>query len=172
MTLQKSLKISTFIHLLPVILMGLSFPKGCGRGGEGNGHEEKQGQSAPEEKHEEIVEKPAPEEPAEITLIEETREEFELRVEKAIRKEIKECEPYFGGIGITYKNLKGEIGEVHKYYPAYDAGLKVGDVILSPKINGIKGEVGTPIDITYERNGVVNNVTIIRGRICTKEIKP
>lgn len=167
MTVNKALKISLFAHVITFVLLG-GFPKGCHRGGSGDSEKQskEQAQHKQEEKTEQILDKPS-EKATEITIIEETGEQRAKRVEVARRKAIAECTPFFGGIGIEHSQF-GVIGRVYEYYPAYDAGLKAGDIILS-RISDIKGEIGTPVTITYKRGETINTVTFKRGRICTKD---
>lgn len=172
MTMQRALKFSLAIHLITLFLIG-GFPKGCSRGGSGDSDssEHTQEDNHKEDKKEEIIEKPI-DQPTEITLIEETKEQAEKRIEKARRKEIAECTPFFGGIGVVFNDRDGTIGQVYKYYPGYDAGLRAGDRFVSPPVGQIKGEIGTSVTITLERGTELYTVTIIRGRICTKDATP
>lgn len=169
MTLKQSLRISLFVHFVAFMLLG-GFPRGCSRGGgEQSDSKEQSEAQAKHEKQEEIIDKPV-DQPTEITLIEETKEQTELRIERARRKEIAECEPHFGGIGVVFDGRSGRIIKVYKYYPASDAGMQVGDIIEPDMVGKIKGEIGTPVEFRYLRNGIVYRMRIIRGRICTRDI--
>lgn len=169
MTYKQALRTSLILHFVAFMLMG-GFPKGCSRGGgDSETAEHKQENNHKEEKKEEIIDKPV-DQPMEITIIEETEEDRENRIARIRRKEIKECTPFFGGIGIVFDSMNGRIGKVFKYYPASDAGLQVGDRIISPPVGTIKGEIGTKVAITYLRDGIEHKVTITRGRICTKDM--
>lgn len=171
MTLQRSLKLSLFLHLIVLILIG-GGPKGCSRGGgEGDSKEKSEEQAQSEHEKEEQIAEKQPDVPMEITLIEQTQEERDAAIEKARRKEIAECEPHFGGLGIEYDGKTGVINKVYKYYPASDAGIQVNDQILSPPIREIRGEIGTDVTLVVNRNGQTFSQTITRGRICLTDAK-
>lgn len=158
-------------HLVVLLLIG-GVPKGCSRGGGDGDSQEKsetQGEHS-QEKEEQIAEK-QPDVPMEITIIEQTQEERDALIEKARRKEIAECEPHFGGLGIEYDGKTGIINKVYKYYPASDAGIQVGDQILSPQIREIRGEIGTDVTLVVNRNGQTFSQIITRGRICLTDAK-
>lgn len=172
MTYKQALRTSLIIHAVAFMLMG-GFPKGCVPFGGGEQSEaEKQAEEQAKHEHqkeEEIIDKPV-DQPMEITIIEETEEDRENRIARIRRKEIAECTPFFGGIGIVFSTRDGRIGKVFKYYPGSDAGLQPGDVILNPPVGQIKGEIGTPVAITYRRGDEIHKVTIVRGRICTRDL--
>lgn len=85
----------------------------------------------------------------------------------------------YGGIGSLIRTVDGDvyISETYEGSPAIEAGLKAGDKIL--KIDGrdikgknqeeisklLKGQSGTSLKVTYERNGQVNEVPITRREI-------
>jgi carboxyl-terminal processing protease len=85
----------------------------------------------------------------------------------------------YGGIGSLIRTVDGDvyISEPYEGSPAIEAGLKAGDKIL--KIDGrdikgknqeeisklLKGQSGTSLKVTYERNGQVNEVPITRREI-------
>ncbi len=85
----------------------------------------------------------------------------------------------YGGIGSLIRSMDGDIyiSEPYEGFPAEKAGLKAGDKLLV--INGIsaedkdqeeiskllKGQSGTNLEITYERNGKENQVSLKREEI-------
>lgn len=90
----------------------------------------------------------------------------------------------YGGIGSVVRN-DGDfavITEVYKGFPADLAGIKPGDVIK--KVDGnslkgmttdkvsdkLKGEPGTPVTLTLERNGKESDYTIKRERIAVPPV--
>ena len=81
----------------------------------------------------------------------------------------QKCPTYFGGIGITHDSMNFSVLTVYEGYPAYEAGIKKGDTIITP-VNDIRGEVGTELVfeyISYETGDYVRTV-IIRDKICTQ----
>jgi carboxyl-terminal processing protease len=90
----------------------------------------------------------------------------------------------YGGIGSQVRN-NGDyaiITEVYKGFPADQAGIKPGDIIK--KVNGVslknlttdkvsdklKGDPGTPITITVERNGKETDYIMKRERIAVPPV--
>lgn len=89
---------------------------------------------------------------------------------KKKRKEPK-CKDYYGGIGTTYlfsDNLPDggmKLIDVPEGYPAYEAGIRSGDVIRSKE--EITGKVGTEVQITVtHKDGKVESLVLIRAKIC------
>lgn len=90
----------------------------------------------------------------------------------------------YGGIGSQVRN-NGDyaiITEVYRGFPADQAGIKPGDIIK--KVNGVslknlitdkvsdrlKGDPGTPITLTIERNGKETDYTMKRERIAVPPV--
>ena len=85
----------------------------------------------------------------------------------------------FVGIGVQYQVVDAGILIEKIYYgaPAYEAGLRVGDVITevdhqsiigwetSEIASHVQGENGTVVNITYMRANDINNVDIVRGPV-------
>lgn len=85
----------------------------------------------------------------------------------------------YGGIGSLIRSVDGDvyISEPYEGFPAYDAGLKAGDKILD--IDGksikdknqeeisklLKGQSGTKLSITYERQGKVETTELERAEV-------
>ncbi len=97
-------------------------------------------------------------------------------------KEMKvETKGEFGGLGIVISTKDGALTIISPIddTPAYEAGVKAGDIILkindestlnmslSDAVDIMRGKVGTPIDITIVRKGEVEpiNIHIIRDII-------
>lgn len=79
------------------------------------------------------------------------------------------CDNWFGGIGVMHELGSRTITNVYEGYPAYDAGIQVGDVIVSPPIGSIRGEPGTKVVIDIYRVGRFITFEIVRDRICLDE---
>jgi carboxyl-terminal processing protease len=90
----------------------------------------------------------------------------------------------YGGIGSLVRN-NGEyavVTEIYRGFPADQAGIKPGDIIK--KVNGIslkglatdkvsdklKGDPGTPITLTVDRNGNESDYTMKRERIAVPPV--
>lgn len=85
------------------------------------------------------------------------------------------------GIGVTVQqHEKGlDIVEVTEGYPAYVSGIHEGDIIIEVEgekvteigydetVTRIKGEAGTEVTITVDRNGEVQEFTVLRSEIET-----
>ncbi|MBR5730363.1 MAG: PDZ domain-containing protein, partial [Firmicutes bacterium] len=86
----------------------------------------------------------------------------------------------YSGVGMSfYNNPDGvlEVVQVFRNSPAKAAGMQPGDILL--KVDGveysgsqsseaaanIRGKEGTPVEITFRRNGTVDTVTIVRAPI-------
>lgn len=96
----------------------------------------------------------------------------QMAVEEKYRSEQKnqsKCLYSFGGIGVTFEGFGDRtISEIHKGYPAYRAGLRVGDRILNT--GNVRGPVGSQITITFEREGVIYDVDLVRDKICVESV--
>lgn len=80
------------------------------------------------------------------------------------------CERWYGGIGIQQTNTTGcVISFVPKGYPADRAGIQVGDLMMIDEFGVCpgRGEIGTPITVTWMHGGKVFVKTLIREKICT-----
>lgn len=76
------------------------------------------------------------------------------------------CITWFGGIGVSIDPVSGYIHEVYPGYPAYESGLRSGDVILEIS-SEIQGEVGTPLTMIIQRGADQYRLTLIRAKICS-----
>lgn len=92
----------------------------------------------------------------------------------------------FGGVGITITtNDKGyvEVLGIYKDAPADKAGIEIGDliimvdgesiesVVLDMAASKIRGEIGTDVILTINRNGNIFDVTVNRANIVIKNIE-
>jgi hypothetical protein len=77
------------------------------------------------------------------------------------------CDNWYGGIGIV-QDILGTITQVAPGYPAYRAGLKVGDVIFSYGNGPIRGEIGTEVIVIIVRNQETMTLTLVREKICVE----
>lgn len=78
------------------------------------------------------------------------------------------CPNSFGGIGIyvTGNEYEGLVDQAVPGYPAYNAGIRPGDVFKVVGGGGLRGEVGSTVKLLVERAGVVYNVSLVREKIC------
>lgn len=84
---------------------------------------------------------------------------------KLSKRYLEKCkDSWYGGIGIKRIEATGEVTEAPEYYPAYIAGIRVGDMLLSEK--EILGEPGTEVDVRVERDSDKYTFTVMRDRIC------
>lgn len=75
------------------------------------------------------------------------------------------CEHWYGGIGITNKGLV--VMDVFKGYPADQAGIVSGDLIVDLSEPEILGEPGTKLRLTIQSvDGRLREVIVTRGKIC------
>jgi hypothetical protein len=173
--MKRAITISAMMHVMAMWLM-VGAPIGCTRGGSGSPQaahsEEEQDQHQAENDEQRIKDL---EQPMEVEIVErppQPEKSAEQIAFEKLQEERSKCEPFFGGIGVTLKrddDLNQIADKVHRYYPAEQAGIKPGDVILTP-VYKMKGEVGTPVTIEVIRNGIQFSVTMTRGRICLTEV--
>ena len=154
--LKSGLRWSTFLHIAPVIIFLLL---GLLRGGDGG----EPTSGGDEQDRKQIVAKAGDkDEWIEVTLVGIPKE-----AEKKTKE--KECKDWFGGIGITWNIQNSSVIEAFEGYPAYNAGLRAGDIIYT---NGdFRGEPGTEVVINVMRNRNIFTVTLIRGKICIKDFE-
>lgn len=89
--------------------------------------------------------------------------------EAAIQSMMEKCETFYMGIGVVHSSLFGEISEVVPGSPADRAGIKVGDIPLDALNIRDKYPEGTNITIPILRNGIMYEIPVTIGKICTKE---
>lgn len=82
------------------------------------------------------------------------------------------CQDYFGGIGITHewqwrRQEYARITQVVPGYPAWNAGLKVGDRI-DILTTEIKGDIGTQVSVSVIKGGEPQVMTFTRAKICLR----
>ncbi len=105
-----------------------------------------------------------------------TRDEYEKRVEDVTKQ--------FQGIGVSVSLLNGKImiTMVHKNTPAIVKGLKEGDIItavngeditgygLEKVVSLIRGEAGTNVTLTIDRNGMVSDFVLPRAVVTIETV--
>jgi predicted metalloprotease with PDZ domain len=77
------------------------------------------------------------------------------------------CPNYYIGIGLT-QSFWGEIDFVAPGGPAYNAGIRSGDLLLT-KINNSQLKEGQVIEVSCSRNGIIKTYSIKVERICKNE---
>jgi hypothetical protein len=85
----------------------------------------------------------------------------------------KKCEDNasFGGIGVSFEVVPENpefsmVKVVPTYYPAFSSGIRVGDKVLTKLIPGIKGSIGSKIELSYLREQEWHSISIVRQKIC------
>lgn len=158
--MKKPLSLSLVLHGLLCLLMVGSLPQGCGTGSgdDKEEHSEAQKRSAEGSDNTTLSESEGEkQDTVSIDIL--SREEAE-----AIIREIK-CDKWFGGIGISHDYFN-VVHEAPEWYPAYQAGIRVDDRILS-KVT--RGEVGSLLNVIVSRHGSVLTFNVKRGKICYEE---
>ena len=75
------------------------------------------------------------------------------------------CPDFFGGIGVGIDQLTGYITKVYPGYPAERLGIQVGDYVHAEGGN-IEGEIGSTVNLTINRLGLIFTLTTKREKIC------
>jgi len=169
--LKKGLVVSALVHLTLIAILAFTSPMGCGGGngsGKGKGADQNKshGMDGDDLEDGSIIPKDKKEEPK-VEIIEENAPGKEVPEPKHAKDE---CPDFFGGIGVQYSAEEyGRIIDVPYGYPAYDAGIRAGDRIVSPSLGWIRGEVGTEVKVTYENTTGLHEITLIRDKICIKK---
>jgi membrane-associated protease RseP (regulator of RpoE activity) len=86
---------------------------------------------------------------------------------KADEKEVKCVGQWYGGVGLQ-NDFTDMIVEIAPFYPAYKAGLRLGDILITPP-NTLRGDPGTIIDVTVKRGEDFMTFRVTRGKICYQE---
>ncbi len=148
--MKRSLAFSLCLHLL--LLAPLVPHVGCKRGEGGKGQ--------PGGSMDTIQAPPAP---IEVTLFDPHPGTLKKAKPLGDRPETCKGGKFYGGVGIMHGNLDGMVTKAPKGYPAYEAGVRVGDILLTLDL---KGEVGTPVVISVLREGKQLNFPAVRATIC------
>ena len=90
----------------------------------------------------------------------------------AVKSMLKKCDTFYMGIGVVHSSLFGSITLVAPGGPADQAGVLVGDTPLDSLDIRDKYPEGTLITVSVLRNGIIHNVPVTIGKICTDEKKP
>ncbi len=162
--------LSLLLHSAAVLLV---FNLQNASGGKGEGDEEGGGQNGAT--NEEIRPKTV-----EITIQEpppDLPDDIEAEIPKPPeppKEAFTECEQdaWYGGIGIHQDFLTGLVERVETGYPAYKAGLRIGDQIRQVSSNEgpeIRGTPGTEVQLWVFRPSTNESflLKIIRDKICT-----
>lgn len=91
------------------------------------------------------------------------------KVPKPKKKKEIECKYYYEGIGVwAPRNQYGgcEIEKVFAGYPAEEMGLQVGDLVIEPPCDQIRGPEGTMLHMKIMRGSQVLNLSTKREKIC------
>lgn len=91
-----------------------------------------------------------------------------------IKKPVFECtedKPHYEGIGIMteYRDGITRVTHVAQGYPAEEAGIMVGDVIVSYDQDDLRGPKGTPVSVLIWRDNANHVFRIVRGIICYED---
>lgn len=155
-TLKRSIVSSIICHFLLILLLGV-FLIG---GGYGNGGGKDDRKKIVEKHNEELTEVELPNEQGEI----------EDNKPKNVPTHLEDdCTDFYGGIGITHILPGYTVSGVYAGYPAFNAGIKVGDRIVS-NINAIRGEINTSFTLEYENETGYHKIVLIRDKICTNKV--
>ena len=174
MTFKKALRLSIIMHIMFFLLAGGIH--GCGKGqgkgkGNGDGTEEtdKGGAGDSDGKKIEDISKP---EVTEVILIERKTPmpSMEQLQKQEHERKLAQCKDSFGGIGVTHDPMTGTITTAHKFYPAWEAGIRDGDRLVNPE--RLRGKIGTSVTVTLIRNGETLTFNLIRGKICVQDVTP
>jgi len=159
--------VSLLLHLAVMLTVVLSH-SGNGNGKSPIGEKEQRGGEEardiiPKQVEVELVEAPPKTEEADVPM--------KMPEPQKPTEGLTDCEGqnWFGGIGIYQDDKTGRIDGVIEGYPAFKAGLRQGDVIISPPPGFIRGEVGTPVNLTVQKMGdfYAQEILLIRDKICT-----
>ena len=79
------------------------------------------------------------------------------------------CSHHYDGIGLYLNFIDGKVMGALSTLPAYQAGIRVGDIINLDELNYSSRIVGNPIVLHIIRNGVKITVYPIVAKICDEE---
>lgn len=161
--MKKEFLISLFLHAL---LLGSMMIPGCNGASQGDKEQTDKQNKPGHDDAGEIVPKGKPSSsPIQIEIV----ESFPKKEEK-LGEDCPDGQ-WFGGIGI-YEGVNSHsdttVDKVIDGYPAHKAGMLAGDVIVYPSSYLIRGEPGTVLSITVNRDGKFINFQITRDKICIK----
>jgi hypothetical protein len=110
---------------------------------------------------------PPPVKPPELSQQKQTQDEQGQQDKKNtiwVSTGITPCDSY-EGIGVQFNSLTGIVSHAASGAPAYNAGIRIGDELITPLWN-MKLTFGQVLDIEVLRNGKKLNFIIIVDRIC------
>lgn len=145
MTYRKSLFISIILHCLPFILFLFVSSNN-------NNQNNKPNKSINSAKL-----APPPGQTTTIDVVEYKHVNKQPRKPKVEHK----CKEWYGGVGVVHR--LGIVQEAPSGYPAAEAGVLPGDLLLN---DNLKGEVGTEVTIKVLRGENFLNFVVTRAKIC------
>jgi hypothetical protein len=74
----------------------------------------------------------------------------------------------YSGIGVIYSWFEWQVLEVPRQFPAYQAGIRVGDLLLNVTPE-TKMTIGKPTLVRTSRNGVEIDYTITPLKVCYRD---
>lgn len=90
----------------------------------------------------------------------------ERQAELAIRERIcSNKDPNYVGVGLIHGFGSDVVSEAPEFYPAYKAGVRVGDLILNPEFNSKATKEGW-VEVRVERQGKFLIFKIKQEKIC------
>lgn len=171
--LKYGLKYSLLLHGLLLLLL-LEVPH-CGGGSGGGAKPQNKGGA---EEQQQIKEKQAKEEPKDIQVdIVKVPKKAEPTPKPKPKHADVQCDQFYGGIGIYEvidKHNRIIVSKAVPGYPGAEAGLEMGDVILAPGQEEIKGEVGTEVTLQVQKysTGDILTIKVVRDKICVESGNP
>lgn len=163
--MKKELFVSTIIH---VSLLSLLFINLNNHGKQDSDlNEPKVPESSSKQTEEEKIAEKNKETKLEVSIVEE--QDLGLN-EQEKKTEETECpnDRWYGGVGMVHNSQTGEVLDAPKGYPAYVAGVKVGDYILNP--HELRGEPGYDAHLLLKRDGEEIIIVVTREKICLEKI--
>lgn len=73
---------------------------------------------------------------------------------------------WFGGVGLEHDLFTNRIPKAPSGYPAYRAGVRVGDILLNEY--ELRGDPGTEVQIQVDRADQILVFKAVRTKICVK----
>lgn len=170
MNLKRSFYFSFALHMIPLLLLIFLFHGGGKSDKKGD---QEGGQQNPQD-FTSIIPMDKPKEDIEMSLVAPKEGDIVVKAQPTPEPSATPtpCNRWYGGIGIEYGRFDGTVGKVPRGYPAAEAGIEVGDIVLPVDEPDIRGPVGTPVKVYVIRGDYRREMTLIRGKICEEDIAP